>query len=84
MAEQLDRNPALLCLIRAMQMALFPMAILSVFLEREIGFGVAEIMLLQAVFGVAMVLFEFPAAPPSRKEASRILALFKVDDIGIL
>jgi MFS family permease len=60
-AEQLDRNPALLCLIRAMQMALFPMAILSVFLEREIGFGVAEIMLLQAVFGLAMVLFEFPS-----------------------
>jgi MFS family permease len=59
--EQLGRNPALLCLIRAMQMALFPMAILSVFLQREIGFGVAEIMLLQGVFGLAMVLFEFPS-----------------------
>lgn len=54
-------NPALLCLIRAMQMALFPMAILSVFLEREIGFGVTQIMLLQGVFGLAMVLFEFPS-----------------------
>ena len=61
MADPLARNPVLLCLIRGMQMALFPMAILSVFLQREIGFGVAEIMLLQAVFGVAMVLFEFPS-----------------------
>jgi MFS family permease len=57
----LDRNPVLVCLIRAMQMALFPMAILSVFLEREIGFGVAEIMLLQSVFGLSMVVFEFPS-----------------------
>jgi MFS family permease len=56
-----DRNLVLLCLIRAMQMALFPMAILSVFLQRQIGFGVAEIMLLQGVFGLAMVLFEFPS-----------------------
>lgn len=60
-AAGLDRNPLLVCLIRAMQMALFPMAILSVFLEREIGFGVTEIMLLQGVFGLAMVVFEFPS-----------------------
>jgi MFS family permease len=59
--ERLDRNPALVCLIRAMQMALFPMAILTVFLERQIGFGVTQIMVLQGVFGLAMVLFEFPS-----------------------
>lgn len=61
MADPLRRNLALLGGIRALQMALFPMAILSVFLEREIGFGVADIMLLQGVFGLAMVLFEFPS-----------------------
>ncbi|HLT34831.1 MAG TPA: MFS transporter, partial [Enhygromyxa sp.] len=61
MADRVERNLPLLCLIRAMQMALFPMAILSVFLQREIGFGVADIMLLQGVFGLAMVLFEFPS-----------------------
>lgn len=44
-----------------MQMALFPMAILSLFLEREIGFGVTQIMLLQGVFGLTMVLLEFPS-----------------------
>jgi MFS family permease len=61
MTDPLHRNPLLLCLIRAMQMAMFPMAILTVFLQREIGFGMAEIMLLQAVFGVTMVLLEFPS-----------------------
>lgn len=55
------RNPILLCLIRAAQMALFPMAVLTIFLEREIGFAVTQIMLLQGVFGLAMVLFEFPS-----------------------
>jgi MFS family permease len=59
--QSLARNPALLCGLRAMQMALFPMAILTVFLKREIGFGVTEIMLLQGVFGLAMVVFEFPS-----------------------
>src|SRR5690606_17643772 len=57
----LRRNPILVCLIRAMQMALFPMAILSVFLEREIGSGVTEITLLQGLFGLTMVVFEFPS-----------------------
>ena len=42
-------------------MALFPMAILTVFLQRRVGFDLTEIMLLQGVFGVAMVVFEFPS-----------------------
>ncbi|KIG17386.1 Transport protein [Enhygromyxa salina] len=42
-------------------MALFPMAILSVFLVRQVEFGVTQIMLLQGVFGVGMVVFEFPS-----------------------
>ncbi|PRQ09484.1 MFS transporter [Enhygromyxa salina] len=58
---RLQRNLALLCGLRAMQMALFPMAILSVFLVRQVDFGVTEIMLLQGVFGVAMLVFEFPS-----------------------
>ncbi|MFV8755694.1 MFS transporter [Nannocystaceae bacterium ST9] len=44
-----------------MQMAMFPMAILSVFLNEHIELDVAEIMLLQAVFGLAVALFEFPS-----------------------
>jgi MFS family permease len=57
----LDRNPILICALRAMHMALFPMAILSLFLDRHIGFGVTQIMLLQAVFGCTMVVLEFPS-----------------------
>lgn len=60
-APRLARNPPLLCALRATQMVLFPMAILSVFLKQEIGFGVTEIMLLQGVFGLAMAVFEFPS-----------------------
>ncbi len=60
-AAALRRNPALLCLLRATQMSLFPIAVLSVFLHRQVGFGVTQIMLLQGVFGLAMVVFEFPS-----------------------
>jgi MFS family permease len=60
-AAALDRNPILVCALRAMQMALFPMAILSLFLDRHIGFDVTQIMLLQAVFGCTMVVLEFPS-----------------------
>ncbi|MCA9685334.1 MAG: MFS transporter [Myxococcales bacterium] len=55
------RNPALLCGIRAAQMAMFPIAVLSVFLQREVGFSITQIMLLQGVFGLTMVLLEFPS-----------------------
>lgn len=58
---QLRGNAWRLCLLRALQMALFPMAILSVFLHERIAFDVTEIMLLQATFGLAVALFEFPS-----------------------
>ena len=57
----LARNMWLLCLLRASHMALVPMAILTVFLERRAGFEVLDIMLLQGVFGLGVVLFEFPS-----------------------
>jgi MFS family permease len=60
-AERLRHNPIRLCALRAMQMAMFPMAVLSVFLNQRVEFDVAEIMLLQAVFGLSVALFEFPS-----------------------
>lgn len=57
----LAANAWRLCVLRALQMALFPMAILSVFLHERIAFDVTEIMLLQATFGLAVALFEFPS-----------------------
>ena len=59
--QRLRGNPLRLCALRAMQMAMFPMAVLSVFLHQHIELDVGEIMLLQAVFGLAVALFEFPS-----------------------
>lgn len=60
-APQLARNPALLCAFHALQMSLFPMAIITVFFKNDIGMTMGEIMLLQGAFGLAMAVFEFPS-----------------------
>ena len=57
----LQRNPALLCAFHALQMSLFPMAILTVFYREDLGMSMTEIMLVQGGFGLAMALFEFPS-----------------------
>ena len=57
----LQRNPRLLCLFHALQMSLFPMAILTVFYRQNLGMSMAEIMLVQGGFGLVMALFEFPS-----------------------
>ncbi len=59
--SSLRSNPRLLCIFHALQMSLFPMAILTVFYKQDIGMGLKEIMLLQGAFGLVMVLFEFPS-----------------------
>jgi len=58
---ELKRNPGLLCVFHALQMSLFPMAILTVFYREDLGMTMAEIMLVQGGFGLAMALFEFPS-----------------------
>ncbi|MFT5287066.1 MAG: MFS family permease [Planctomycetota bacterium] len=57
----LQRNPPLLCVFHALQMSLFPMAILTVFYRENLGMSMTEIMLVQGGFGLAMALFEFPS-----------------------
>ncbi len=57
----LQRNPRLLCVFHALQMSLFPMAILTVFYRQDLGMSMTEIMLVQGGFGLAMALFEFPS-----------------------
>lgn len=57
----LRRNPALLCVYRGLQMALFPMAIITLFMKHEVGLSMGEIMLLQAIFGLVTAVFEFPS-----------------------
>ena len=57
----LQRNPRLLCIFHALQMSLFPMAILTVFYRQDLGMSMVEIMLMQGGFGLVMALFEFPS-----------------------
>lgn len=59
--RRLDRNPVLLCVHQALMMSLFPMAILTVFQRDHLGLSVAEVMLVQAAFGAALALLEFPS-----------------------
>lgn len=57
----LRRNPARLCVFHALQMALFPVAIITLFWKHSIGLDMAEILLLQGLFGLSMAVFEFPS-----------------------
>jgi MFS family permease/uncharacterized membrane protein YqaE (UPF0057 family) len=55
------RNPALLTLAHALRAALFPIPVITIFWQEHIGMSLAEIMLLQAIFAVAIVALEFPS-----------------------
>jgi len=56
-----SRNPALLCAFSAVQMSLFPMAIITIFWMHDIGLSMTEIFLLQAIFAGTTGLLEFPS-----------------------
>ena len=58
---RLRRNPALLCAHHALAMSLFPMAIITLFQQDHLGLSMAEIMVLQALFGLSLAVFEFPS-----------------------
>jgi MFS family permease len=55
------RNVRLLIAFAAFQFILFPIPIITLFWKDQIGMSLADIMVLQAIFGLAVVLFEFPS-----------------------
>ncbi len=57
----LSRNIRLLYLFSALKMALFPMAIITLFWKDRIGLSLAEILLLQGCFSLATLLLEYPS-----------------------
>ena len=59
--RRLDRNPALLCVHQALMMSLFPMAIITIFQRDHLCLSMAEVMTVQAAFGSALVILEFPS-----------------------
>lgn len=59
-ATRLVRNVPLLAAFRALQMAMFPIAIVPLYWRDELGFSVAEIFLIHALFGLFAACLEFP------------------------
>jgi MFS family permease len=55
------RNLPLLNIFAFLKMALFPMAIITLFWKDQIGLTLTDILLLQAIFSVATVIMEYPS-----------------------
>jgi MFS family permease len=55
------RNPPLLVAVSGLRAALFPIPIITIFWKEQIGMSFTDIMLLQSIFGAAVVLLEFPS-----------------------
>ena len=54
-------NPRLLVALAALQFTLFPIPIVTLFWKDQIGLSLADIFVLQAVFGLSVVLIELPS-----------------------
>ena len=57
----LKGNVTKLYLFSFLKMTLFPMAIITLFWKDQIGLSLTDILLLQAIFSAASVLFEYPS-----------------------
>jgi MFS family permease len=54
-------NPPLLAALSGLQFVLFPIPVITLFWKDQIGMSLTDIMVLQALFGAAVVLLEFPS-----------------------
>jgi len=57
----LHNNISRLYAFSFLKMTLFPMAIITLFWKDQIGLSLTDILLLQAIFSVASILFEYPS-----------------------
>ncbi|MFO7983668.1 MAG: MFS transporter [Desulfuromonadales bacterium] len=57
----LSGNISKLYIFSALKMALFPMAVITLFWKDHIGLSLTEILLLQGLFSVATLLLEYPS-----------------------
>ncbi len=55
------RNPPLLCAFHGLQMSLFPIAVITLYWQAQLGMSASEMLLLQGLFGLAVALVEFPS-----------------------
>jgi MFS family permease len=56
-----SKNLPLLNIFAGLKMALFPMAIITLFWKDQIGLSLSDILLLQAIFSLATLVMEFPS-----------------------
>ena len=61
MLPALTANPRLLVALSALQFTLFPIPVITLFWTDQIGMSLTDVMVLQAVFGLAVVVCEFPS-----------------------
>jgi MFS family permease len=54
-------NARLLVAFAAIEFVLFPIPIITLFWKDQIGMSLTDIMILQAMFGLSVVLFQFPS-----------------------
>ena len=59
--DWLSANPRLLVALAGLHFVLFPIPVITLFWKDQIGMSLTDIMVLQAVFGLAVVLLEFPS-----------------------
>ena len=59
--KSLQRNLPLLCLFKACQMSLFPLSIITLFHQFQIGLTQEQILIIQGIKSLICALFEFPA-----------------------
>jgi predicted MFS family arabinose efflux permease len=55
------RNPPLLVALQGLRFVLFPIPVITLFFKDQLGMSIADLMLLQAWFGLVAVLLEFPS-----------------------
>jgi len=58
--RRLRRNLPLLCGFRALQMTLFPVAVITLFMTAHLGLTLTDVFILQALFSLFTALLEFP------------------------
>ncbi len=56
----MTRNPRLIVALHASHFTLFPIPTITLFWKDQIGMSLTDIMVLQALFGAAVVVLEFP------------------------
>lgn len=54
-------NPRLLVALQGLRFVLFPIPVITLFFRDELGMTIADVMLLQAFFGIVAVALEFPS-----------------------